>query len=53
MTLDVNQACAVAAVKLLRESGETFLADRLAGDLLHTDLFIEEPIVQTMVAMAS
>lgn len=51
MTRSTEQACAIAAVTLLRQSGENVLAERVACDLLHTPLFEDEPIVTTLTAM--
>ena len=52
MTYDVNQASAIAAVRLLREAGEEFIAARLVVDLMSSDLFCDEPIVPTLRVMA-
>ena len=51
MTLTTNQACAVAAVRLLRDAGEDFIAGKTAEYLIQSDLFVEEPLVDSLRMM--
>ena len=51
MTHTTEQACAIAAVRLLRQAGEHDIANKLANDLMFSPLFEDEPWVATLTTM--
>ena len=51
MNLTPSQACAVAAVRLLREAGLDTTAEHLTTELISSELFCDEPIMPSLNAM--
>jgi hypothetical protein len=48
MNVTTDQASAIAAVRMLRNAGQNFIAAKLTTDLMMSDLFIDAPLMESL-----